>query len=136
MMLSRTGRDRDLPLRRGQTVEGQQAPWGCAAGAPYRGLPLCAIVPVILCAAVCFNFTRNSTTICRQPTTTDLFNPLPMEFCVHHFLDAPANQPFSPYTTTTPSPNSLQEYCCRVLPCGCYSSYIQISLQETVVGIV
>ena len=37
MMLSRTGRDRDPPLGRGQTGEGRRAPWGCAAGAPYRG---------------------------------------------------------------------------------------------------
>ena len=37
MMLSRTGRDKDPPLGRSQTGEGQRAPWGCAAGAPYRG---------------------------------------------------------------------------------------------------
>ena len=37
MMLSRTGRDREPPLGRGQTDEGRRAPWGCAAGAPYRG---------------------------------------------------------------------------------------------------
>ena len=37
MMLSRTGRDRDPPLGRGQTREGRRAPRGCAAGAPYRG---------------------------------------------------------------------------------------------------
>ena len=37
MMLSRTGRDRDPPLGRRHTGEGRRAPWGCAAGAPYRG---------------------------------------------------------------------------------------------------
>ena len=37
MMLSRTGRDRGPPLGRGKTAEGRRAPWGCAAGAPYRG---------------------------------------------------------------------------------------------------
>ena len=37
MMLSRTGWDRNPPLGRGQTGEGRRAPWGCAAGAPYRG---------------------------------------------------------------------------------------------------
>ena len=37
MMLSRTGWDvTPLPVAR-QTVEGRRAPWGCAAGAPYRG---------------------------------------------------------------------------------------------------
>ena len=33
-MLSRTGWDRDCPLGRAQTREGERAPWGCAAGAP------------------------------------------------------------------------------------------------------
>ena len=37
MMLNRTGRDTGPPLGRGQTREGRRAPWGCAAGAPYRG---------------------------------------------------------------------------------------------------
>ena len=37
MMLSRTGWDRNPPLGRVQTGEGRRAPWGCAAGAPYRG---------------------------------------------------------------------------------------------------
>ena len=37
MMLSRTGWDGNPPLGRGQTDEGRRAPWGCAAGAPYRG---------------------------------------------------------------------------------------------------
>ena len=37
MMLSRTGWDvNPLPVAC-QTVEGRRAPWGCAAGAPYRG---------------------------------------------------------------------------------------------------
>ena len=37
MMLSRTGWDKTpLPVAC-QTVEGRRAPWGCAAGAPYRG---------------------------------------------------------------------------------------------------
>ena len=37
MMLSRTGWD-DTPLPvANQTAEGRRAPWGCAAGAPYRG---------------------------------------------------------------------------------------------------
>ena len=37
MMLSRTGWDETpLPVAC-QTVEGRRAPWGCAAGAPYRG---------------------------------------------------------------------------------------------------
>ena len=37
MMLTRTGRDRDPPLGRVHTIAGWRAPWGCAAGAPYRG---------------------------------------------------------------------------------------------------
>ena len=37
MMLSRTGWDGNPPLGRGQTDEDRRAPWGCAAGAPYRG---------------------------------------------------------------------------------------------------
>ena len=37
MMLSRTGwGETSLPVAF-QTVEGRRAPWGCAAGAPYRG---------------------------------------------------------------------------------------------------
>ena len=37
MMLSRTGWG-ETPLLVGfETVEGRRAPWGCAAGAPYRG---------------------------------------------------------------------------------------------------
>ena len=37
MMLSRTGRDSTPLSVAGQTDEGRRAPWGCAAGAPYRG---------------------------------------------------------------------------------------------------
>ena len=37
MMLSRTGWDRTPLSVAGQTKEGRRAPWGCAAGAPYRG---------------------------------------------------------------------------------------------------
>ena len=37
MMLSRSGRDKGLPLDHGQIGEGRRAPWGCVAGAPYRG---------------------------------------------------------------------------------------------------
>ena len=37
MMLSRTGSDRTPLSVAGQTKEGRRAPWGCAAGAPYRG---------------------------------------------------------------------------------------------------
>ena len=37
MMLSRTGwGETPLPVAT-QTAEGRRAPWGCAAGAPYRG---------------------------------------------------------------------------------------------------
>ena len=37
MMLSRTGwGETSLPVAF-QTVGGRRAPWGCAAGAPYRG---------------------------------------------------------------------------------------------------
>ena len=37
MMLSWTGRDGTPLSVAGQTDEGRRAPWGCAAGAPYRG---------------------------------------------------------------------------------------------------
>ena len=37
MMLSRTGWDRTPLSVAGQTDQGQRAPRGCAAGAPYRG---------------------------------------------------------------------------------------------------
>ena len=37
MMLSRTGWDRTPLSVAGQTEESRRAPWGCAAGAPYRG---------------------------------------------------------------------------------------------------
>ena len=37
MMLSRTGWDETLLPVAHQTAEGRRAPWGCAAGAPYRG---------------------------------------------------------------------------------------------------
>ena len=62
MMLSRTGWDvTPLSVAR-QTVEGRRAPWGCAAGAPYRGtaspppLPpvcVCVCARVSLCVCVC-----------------------------------------------------------------------------------
>ena len=57
MMLSRTGwGETSLPVAF-QTVEGRRAPWGCAAGAPYRGTasppPLCVCVCVCVCACVC-----------------------------------------------------------------------------------
>ena len=55
MMLSRTGWDETpLPVAC-QTVAGRRAPWGCAAGAPYRGTtsppppPLCVCVCVFVC---------------------------------------------------------------------------------------
>ena len=58
MMLSRTGWDvTPLPVAR-QTVEGRRAPWGCAAGAPYRGTAsppppvLCCVV--LCCVVLCF----------------------------------------------------------------------------------
>ena len=37
MMLSRTGWGETSLAVAFQTVEGRRAPWGCAAGAPYRG---------------------------------------------------------------------------------------------------
>ena len=51
MMLSRTGwGETPLPVAF-QTVEGRRAPWGCAAGAPYRGT---ASPPLLLlCVCVC-----------------------------------------------------------------------------------
>ena len=56
MMLSRTGwGETSLPVAY-QTVEGRRAPWGCAAGAPYRGTaspppppPVCVCVCVCVC---------------------------------------------------------------------------------------
>ena len=54
MMLSRSGGDRDPPLGRGQTGEGRRAPWGCAAGAPYRGTASPPPPPpVCVCVCVC-----------------------------------------------------------------------------------
>ena len=51
MMLSRTGLD-DTPLPVAyQTAEGRRAPWGCAAGAPYRGTASPPPPPV--CTAFC-----------------------------------------------------------------------------------
>ena len=38
MMLSRTGWDRTPLSVAGQTDESRRAPWGCGAGAPYRGI--------------------------------------------------------------------------------------------------
>ena len=59
MMLSRTGwGETSLPVAF-QTVEGRRAPWGCAAGAPYRGTasppppPVCVCVCVCVCVRVC-----------------------------------------------------------------------------------
>ena len=61
MMLSRTGwGETSLPVAF-QTVEGRRAPWGCAAGAPYRGTasppppppPVCVHVCVCVCMCVC-----------------------------------------------------------------------------------
>ena len=52
MMLSRTGRERDPPLGRGQTAEGRRAPWGCAAGAPYRGTASPPPPPSVSCVSV------------------------------------------------------------------------------------
>ena len=59
MMLSRTGWDvTPLPVAR-QTVEGRRAPWGCAAGAPYRGTAsppppasMCVCVHVFVCVCL------------------------------------------------------------------------------------
>ena len=61
MMLSRTGwGETSLPVAF-QTVGGRRAPWGCAAGAPYRGtaspppppLCVCVFVCVFVCVCVC-----------------------------------------------------------------------------------
>ena len=53
MMLSRTGWDvTPLPVAR-QTVEGRRAPWGCAAGAPYRGTASPPPPPVCVYVCVC-----------------------------------------------------------------------------------
>ena len=58
MMLSRTGwGETSLPVAF-QTVGGRRAPWGCAAGAPYRGTaspppPVCVCVCVYVCVCVC-----------------------------------------------------------------------------------
>ena len=64
MMLSRTGwGETSLPVAF-QTVGGRRAPWGCAAGAPYRGTasppppPVsmhvsCACLRVFACVCVC-----------------------------------------------------------------------------------
>ena len=55
MMLSRTGwGETSLPVAF-QTVGGRRAPWGCAAGAPYRGTasPPPPWSPHALCVCVC-----------------------------------------------------------------------------------
>ena len=62
MMLSRRGWDKTpLPVAC-QTVEGRRAPWGCAAGAPYRGTASppppppqdgCVCMCVCVCVCVC-----------------------------------------------------------------------------------
>ena len=56
MMLSRTGwGETSLPVAF-QTVGGRRAPWGCAAGAPYRGTaspPPPPLMCVCVCVCVC-----------------------------------------------------------------------------------
>ena len=53
MMLSRTGwGETPLPVAF-QTVEGRRAPWGCAAGAPYRGTASPPPPPQHVCVCVC-----------------------------------------------------------------------------------
>ena len=62
MMPSRTGwGETPLPVA-SQTVEGRRAPWGCAAGAPYRGIAsppppphvcVCVCVRACMCVCVC-----------------------------------------------------------------------------------
>ena len=53
MMLSRTGwGETSLPVAF-QTVGGRRAPWGCAAGAPYRGTASPPPPPVCVCVCVC-----------------------------------------------------------------------------------
>ena len=53
MMLSRTGwGETSLPVAF-QTVEGRRAPWGCAAGAPYRGTASPPPPPLCVCVWVC-----------------------------------------------------------------------------------
>ena len=52
MMLSRTGwGETSLPVAF-QTVEGRRAPWGCAAGAPYRGTASPPPPPQCVCVCV------------------------------------------------------------------------------------
>ena len=53
MMLSRTGWDRTPLSVAGQTNEGRRAPWGCAAGAPYRGTASPPPLLLLLCVCVC-----------------------------------------------------------------------------------
>ena len=54
MMLSRTGwGETSLPVAF-QTVGGRRAPWGCAAGAPYRGTASPPPPPVCVCVCVWF----------------------------------------------------------------------------------
>ena len=92
MMLSRTGwGETSLPVAF-QTVGGRRAPWGCAAGAPYRGTasppppPLCVCCSslvtaaddltvlffcvVVVCCAVCYGLSvfvlhKNDTNSCK-----------------------------------------------------------------------
>ena len=53
MMLSRTGwGETPVPVAF-QTVEGRRAPWGCAAGAPYRGTASPPPPPLCVCVCVC-----------------------------------------------------------------------------------
>ena len=61
MMLSRTGWGETSLAVAFQTVEGRRAPWGCAAGAPYRGTAsppppvgvwVCGCVGVWVCGCV------------------------------------------------------------------------------------
>ena len=55
MMISRTSwGETSLPVAF-QTVGGRRAPWGCAAGAPYRGTASPPPPPLPICC-VCFPF--------------------------------------------------------------------------------
>ena len=53
MMLSRTGWGETSLAVAFQTVEGRRAPWGCAAGAPYRGTASPPPPPPPVCVCVC-----------------------------------------------------------------------------------
>ena len=54
IMLSRTCWDRTPISVAGKTDEGRRAPWGCAAGAPYRGTASPPPPPLaFVCTALC-----------------------------------------------------------------------------------